>query len=159
MWKSRASNWYLDTRVCQAKRRGKILVDPHGRIFALIANQFKDFENRRHLTVFQPVSGRLTVILPRLELLFFVNSRNLLECPQLRSEIDPNQDCGTWYGLRSKLILIEVVKKQNPTTGQMISIQLCQRSVLVPMGELQCKIDGPHVTVNVDNNGDYGRYM
>ena len=47
----------------------------------------------------------------RLELTFFVNRYNLFECRQLRSEVDSNQDSGTWYGLDSKLILQDI---QNP---------------------------------------------
>lgn len=102
-WMTKTGNWRLNVRnprMYQATRRSATLIDPHSPTFTLIANQFKFFEDRRQLTVFQMRGfGRLTVNLRRLELSFFVNNRGILECSQLRSEIDLNQDCGTWYGL------------------------------------------------------------
>lgn len=85
------------------------MVDPQSPLFQRVAATFDYFEHRRYLTVFQPLKGRLIVELRRLALSFSVNSRNLLESPQLKAEIDLNQDAGTWYGLDSKLVLKEVV--------------------------------------------------
>ena len=96
-WISYFGNWYLDYRRREAKRaypspstnpRYDTLVDPHSILFSKIARIFQNFEDPQYLAVWQPVSGRLTVHLTRLELLFYVNSRGCLQCPQLNSEID-----------------------------------------------------------------------
>jgi len=57
------------------------------------------------LTVVQPpYSSALVVELRRVELAFFVNERNCLESSQLRAEIDPDQDAGTWYVVVSNIV-------------------------------------------------------
>jgi hypothetical protein len=89
----------------------------------------------------------MTVELRRLELSFSVNSRNLLESSQLRSEIDPDQDAGTWYGLKSKLVLRKVVPQS--------SVVQRQRSIIVPVGEaIGYKRSGVHVEILVQRNND-----
>ncbi|KAF2494893.1 hypothetical protein BU16DRAFT_590135 [Lophium mytilinum] len=145
-WKSRESDWVLNLNTRQAHRRKVTLVDPHSTLFQSIARQFTYFEYRQHLTVFQPPFRNLTVDLRRMELSFTVNRRNLLECSQLQSEIDPNQDAGTWYGLNSKIVLRSTL---NPR----------QRSIIVPKGPLTCRKNNAHVAVDVANVfGQYGTY-
>jgi hypothetical protein len=158
IWKSKQSNWLLNLNTCYATRRTSTLVDPHSPLFQRIARTFEHFESRRHLTAFQPGRGKLTVELRRLELSFFVNGNNLFESPQLRSEIDPNQDAGTWYGLNSKLVLREVVKVHDPVTHYLSSVPLRQRSILVPMGEIRYCRNGQHISLFVANNGDYAKF-
>lgn len=151
IWKSKESNWYLDFNERQARRRTSTLVDPQSLLFQRVAHIFDRFEYRQYLTVYQPATKPLMVELRRLELQFVVNRRNLLESPQLRSEIDPNQDIGTWYGLDSKIVLKAVTQDRN-------SIVQRQRSVIVPIGPLRYNIAGPHVRVQVENKGIYGRF-
>jgi hypothetical protein len=145
IWISKPSNWLLDFHARVARRRRSLLVDPHSPLFQLIARIFERFEYRERLTVFQPERGSLSVELRRLELSFFVNQRKLLQCRQLRSEIDPDQDAGTWYGLNSKLVLRDAT---NPR----------QRSIIVPMGLVRYKRNVFHVAINVENEGNYGRF-
>jgi Protein of unknown function (DUF3638) len=145
IWKSKQSNWNLDIHNRFAYRRNVTLVDPHSLIFDKVAKIFEHFEYRHHLTVFQPERGSLTVEFKRLELNFSVNQKFHLESRQLRSEIDPNQDAGTWYGLNSKIVLRDA---KNPLN----------RSILVPMGKLTCKRNGMHVSVFLENTGVYGRF-
>ncbi|CZT03079.1 uncharacterized protein RAG0_09953 [Rhynchosporium agropyri] len=161
LWIPKPGNWRLDIRLGQATTPKLTLVDPHHQVFKLVAEKFSFFEWNRHITVYQPKihGSRLTVELRRLELLFFVNRRGLLECSQLRAEIDPDQDAGTWYGLRSKLVLRDLAKQRDPVTGHLVSTPLRQRSILVPMGNVKTEINGPHLNVTVDNNGDYGKYV
>jgi hypothetical protein len=142
IWKSKQSNWLLNFSTGYATRRSSTLVDPHSPLFQRIARTFEHFESRRHLTAFQPGRGKLTVELRRLELSFFVNGNNLFESLQLRSEIDPNQDAGTWYGLNSKLVLREVVKVRDPVTHYLSSVPQRQRSILVPIGEIKYSRNG-----------------
>ena len=159
IWKSKQSNWLLDFQTGQATRRNSTLVDPHSPLFQRIARTFEHFENRRYLTVFQPGRGRLTVELRRLEISFFVNGNNLFESPQLRSEIDPDQDAGTWYGLNSKLVMRDVVKVRDPVTGYLSSVPQRQRSILVPMGDIKYARNGQHIALFVTNDGNYAKFM
>ncbi|KUJ24466.1 uncharacterized protein LY89DRAFT_663197 [Mollisia scopiformis] len=163
MWKSKEINWQVNirTRVAQRRNAGRVsrLVDPHSPLFYRVAQTFDFFEERRHLTVFQPEQGRLTVELRRLALSFSVNSRNLLESPQLKAEVDLNQDAGTWYGLDSKLVLREVVINHDPITRYITSTPQRQRIILVPMGQMMYTRNGQHVKVRVENNADYARYI
>ena len=146
IWKIKPSNWYLDCNARMARRRNSTLVDPHSLVFKQIANIFNGFEYRGRLTVFQPRNGNLSVELRRLELSFFVNARGLLECRQLRSEVEPNQDAGTWYGLNSKLVMRDAINWR-------------QRSIIIPMGEVKYVKNDFHVAVTVENNGAYGRFV
>jgi Protein of unknown function (DUF3638) len=145
LWKPNSSVWALDFRKRLAHHRQVSLVDPQSSLFQRVARIFDRFEYRRKLTVVQPRRGELSVELRRLQLSFFVNQRGLLESRELRSEIDVDQDAGTWYGLNSKLVLRDVI---NPR----------QRSILTPMGPLLCRRNGPHVSIDVENTGEYGRF-
>ncbi|KAI0878565.1 hypothetical protein GGS24DRAFT_517708 [Hypoxylon argillaceum] len=112
-WNTRPRDWVLNVPGRTATRGGSHLVDPQS--------------EPNKLTVFQPQhhSGRLTVELKHLDLHFEVNQNKLLQCQQLNAEIDPNQDPGTWYGLRSKIVMRE-------TNSQ-------SRSIIVPLGELNVR--------------------
>ena len=146
IWKSRPGNWILNLHTRKARRRKASLVDPHSILSRRIAGIFQHFEHRHMLTVFQPSCRNLTVELKRLQLDFTVNRRKLLESPQLRSEIDPDQDAGTLYGLQSKIVLRD-------------SLNSFQRSIIVPMGKLEYEKAGIHVVVRVENDGGYGKYI
>lgn len=146
IWKhNRLGNWFLDVRTRRAWRCQVSLVDPHSALFHRIAGIFQHFEGAERLTVFQPFHLNLTVELKRMDLEFRVNRKGLLQSKQLRSEIDPDQDDGTWYGLESKIVLRDARNH-------------LQRSVIVPIGPLKYHRHGPHVAVRVVNDGRYGRY-
>ncbi|PVH75301.1 hypothetical protein DL98DRAFT_562460 [Cadophora sp. DSE1049] len=89
----------------------------------------------------------------------FVNSRGLLECPQLNSEIDPVQDIGTWHGLLSKLVLREVGRETDQVKDTWSSISLRQRMVLVCMGAFMYRREGPHIKLIAQKGSTYGRYI
>jgi hypothetical protein len=55
------------------------------------------------------------------------------------------QDIGTWYGLKSKLVVRSV---RDPE----------QRSVLVPVGEPTAEREGPHISIVIKNNGVYMKF-
>lgn len=151
IWKCKSSNWKLDFDTRQARRNahrhngGSLLVDPNSSLFQRVARIFHRFELPERLTVFQPGSGQLSVEMRRLELSFVVNRHNLFECRQLGSEVDPDQDAGTWYGLDSKLVLRDIQNRR-------------QRSILVPLGETRYTRNDIHVAVNVISDGNYGRF-
>ncbi|MCJ1463509.1 hypothetical protein MMC07_002117 [Pseudocyphellaria aurata] len=145
IWKLKSSDWVLDFNARRADRRKVSLVDPQSKLFHQVARIFDRFEYRQQLTVYQPTKGKLRVDLLRLELSFFVNTKGLLESAELRSEIDPDQDAGTWYGLNSKLVMRDAVNA-------------AQRSVVVPIGSVTSKRNSFHVAVEIVNNGNYARF-
>ncbi|KAM0344968.1 hypothetical protein ACHAPU_007102 [Fusarium lateritium] len=158
IWKNKLSNWTLNVKERVAIRNktsgtryrkasmGTQLVEPRSEIGQRITSIFRHFEDAGRLTIYQPVAnGPLSVEMKRLEIRFSVNERGLLECPQLRAEVDPQQDGGTLYGLSSQVILRNVV---NPE----------RRSVLVPIGNIYWQRRGMHVDVRVANDGIYANF-
>lgn len=151
IWKFKDANWQLNVQSRRAYRRTVCLVDPHSITFKRVYRVFDYFEYPNHLTVYQPQFRNLSVELKRLSLSFTVNRDRFLESSQLRAIIDGNQDCGTWYGLRSKIVLRDIF---NPRV----------RSVLVPMpasnvpDSIKCNRHGIHVNVDISNHGNFGRF-
>ncbi|KAI0428983.1 hypothetical protein F5Y09DRAFT_357255 [Xylaria sp. FL1042] len=146
-WITRPKDWIIDVPRRRAYRGGSQLVDPQSDVFAKIADTFCDFEGRDRLTVFQPqnMAARLTVELKHLDLHFEVNRNKLLFCRQLNAEIDKDQDAGTWYGLRSKLVMKEI------DTGN--------RSIIVPLGKPTICRNSLHVDIHIQEASHYGRFM
>ncbi|KAE8351950.1 hypothetical protein BDV28DRAFT_149500 [Aspergillus coremiiformis] len=143
LWKE--SNWSINIRTRRAQGRYASLVDPRSVLFGLVANVFRNFEQPHMLIVIQPFKGNLTVELKRMDLTFYVNRKNLLQCKQLTAEIDPNQDAGTLYGLLSMLVLRNIHNRS-------------QRSVIIPVGRHSFRRQGIHVLVETENIGDYATY-
>lgn len=146
IWKSKSSNWIINIHTRQGKRRESSLVDPHSKTFKLMAQIFRDFAPAHLLTVFQPPHGKLAVELKSMDLDFYVNNNHILHCRKLASEIDPNQDVGSLYGLRSMIVLRDAA---NPL----------QRSVITTLGTLRYRLHGVHVHVKMENDGSYAKYM
>ncbi|KAF7944017.1 hypothetical protein EAE96_010427 [Botrytis aclada] len=146
IWKTRLSDWILDVFHRRAQRKRVFLIDPYSNLCKKIARIFQHFEYSQRLTVFQPAVGKLSVEMPYLELSFFVNKRNLLECRELHAEIDPNQDAGTLYGFQSKIVLREVAN-------------IKRRSIITALGPLVYKRNGIHVAVRVSSTNGYGKFV
>lgn len=147
-WKSKKSNWTLNLHTRRATRNnGSTLVDPNSELAKRIAQNFHWFEFPHNITVFQPQHGKLRVELKRLDLDFVVYQGGLLLCPQLGAVIAESrlQDTGTWYGLKSKLVVRSI---KDPT----------QRSILLPMGECFTEREGSHVSIVIKNNGQYLKF-
>ncbi|KAL4784729.1 hypothetical protein BJX76DRAFT_356715 [Aspergillus varians] len=145
IWKSKSSNWTINMHTREGRRRESILVDPHSKTFGLMAQIFRDFLPARLLTVYQP-RGNLAVELKTMDLDFSVNMNHRLHCRKLASEVDPDQDVGALYGLRSMIVLRDAA---NPL----------QRSVITTLGPLRYRLHGVHVHVKMENDGNYARYM
>lgn len=137
--------------VCWRRRPGRQgqenVVDPLSPLFERVTRILDGLANRRSLLVTQPsmLDSGLEVHIQQLQLMFFVNDKQRLYSPQLRLEIDPNQDAGTWYGLTSKLVCCSV---DNPL----------HRTVLVPLGHLSTTRSGCHVMVRIVEDGRYGKF-
>ena len=146
-------NWVLQFRgVPRCTRRGGVrdggatLVDPTSPLFGRIAKALGAFESPWYMYVSQPGKGNLDVHLPRHQQKLFVNQNGLLGFPQLKSEIDPNQDAGTWYGFQNKLVLRDYRDKT-------------KRSILVPMGKIEAHRQGCHVLSRVAfESGGFGKF-
>ncbi|KAF5977410.1 very large low complexity protein [Fusarium bulbicola] len=146
IWRRKLSNWILDIRKRRATRNtGAGLVEPNSEIGRKVGAIFQDFEDSKRLTIYQPANGELSVELKRLEIRFHVNQRGLLFCPQLKAEIDPQQDIGTLHGLRSLVTLRDTLNHE-------------RRSVIIPIGNIQWERDGIHVAVRISNEGVYAKY-
>ncbi|KAG5778326.1 hypothetical protein H9Q73_008026 [Fusarium xylarioides] len=146
IWRRKQSNWVLDIRKRRATRNtGASLVEPNSEIGRKVVSIFRDFEDSKMLTIYQPANGELSVELKRLEIRFHVNHRGLLFCPQLKAEVDPQQDIGTLHGLCSRVTL------RDPSNPK-------RRSVLVPIGNIQWEREGIHVAVRISNEGVYAKY-
>ncbi|TGO40912.1 hypothetical protein BHYA_0029g00210 [Botrytis hyacinthi] len=145
IWVTRPTDWSLNVSNFRAQRKRVNLVDPHSDLFKRVAEVFRHFEDPRRLTVFQPKLGSLSVEMRHLELSFFVNPKNLLECRELHAEIDPDQDAGTLYGLLSKIVLRDNVNHE-------------RRSIIIPLGQLTYRRRGMHVEVQVASTTEYGRF-
>ncbi|KAI1170580.1 hypothetical protein F4777DRAFT_594856 [Nemania sp. FL0916] len=145
-WKTRQRDWFVDIPNRSAYRgtSGSQLVDPQSSTFKFITSIFHGFVSPKKLTVFQPKNGKLTVEVKHLDLRFWVNSRNLLECQQLSAEIDTDQDPGTWYGLRSHIVMRD--------------IETSNRSVIVPLGKAIVYRDGIHVGVRIIESSGYAKF-
>ncbi|KAK3290215.1 uncharacterized protein B0H64DRAFT_350596 [Chaetomium fimeti] len=150
---NRHRTWTLSihTGVCWKLRRDgqthENAVDPLSPLFARAARILDGLVNRRRLLVTQPsnLGTGLEVQIQQLQLMFFVNKSRRLYSPQLKLEIDPNQDAGTWYGLTSKLVCCSI---DNPL----------RRTVLVPLGPVSTARSGCHVMVNIAGDGRYGKF-
>ncbi|KAJ4329354.1 hypothetical protein N0V84_000249 [Fusarium piperis] len=158
IWAPRPSNWILDVNRRHAARGagrrnrydqlspGTSLVEPRSEIGQRIYHIFQGFEDAEKLTIYQPSGfGPLWVEMKRLEIRFFVNTRGLLQCPQLSAEVDPQQDVGALYGLYSHIQLRGVANPDN-------------KSVIVPIGSMRWKRQGIHVAVNLENTGRYAKF-
>ncbi|KAK4227346.1 hypothetical protein QBC38DRAFT_417082 [Podospora fimiseda] len=158
-WAISWRNWTVNIHQQHCKRRrshtlSESIIDPMSLLFRRAAKILDGLTHSRYLYVTQPsviskqISKGLEVQIPIMQLMFFVNYNQYLFSPQLGLEVDPDQDAGTWYGLRQKLVCRRV---DNPI----------RRTVLVPLGKdivvdrLQCHVS---VTIPPNPDGKYGKF-
>ena len=147
MWRAKHSDWQINLKTSQGSRRGKsFLVDPQSPLFDRVAQLIEPFETKRKMVIFQPLESNLTVQLPELELTFRVSFDGLLESRQLRAYVDLDQDAGTFYGLKSSLVLCDRVLQDH-------------RSILVAIGPATVERRASHVSVVISHNGYYARFL
>ncbi|KAL5452013.1 hypothetical protein PMIN07_008458 [Paraphaeosphaeria minitans] len=146
-WRSRGSNWRLNLVTSRATRGSLTLVDPFSTVSQNVAHNFQLFETAEHILVVQPQNQPLCVELRRLELNFYVNHSNLLQCRELSAEVvyTDLQDVGTWYGCYSKIVLRSIKNERH-------------RLVLVPEGQLRFAQYKGHVRIRVISEGSYLRF-
>ncbi|OIW23013.1 hypothetical protein CONLIGDRAFT_719555 [Coniochaeta ligniaria NRRL 30616] len=151
MWAaSREQNWNLNlsSGLC-TRTRGQnkdILLDPHARFFHRAARNLEGLESRHQIVVYQrQLHARMSVMvdLPRLQLTFYTK-KGALCSPQYQAVIAFDQNIGTWHGLRSMLVLMNI------NSGE--------RTVLVPFGKFDVQRDGDHVRVDIQGSGSFGKF-
>jgi len=141
LWTSQALNWTiqgLGSRECTLRKGETYHIDMHSHTARAISKVLSPIEDANQIHIsFTAASGSLDVQLIRLKLDFFLNQRQDLECKQRRDMIiDTNQSCGTFTGLRSKLLLQ--------------STKDSSRCMVIPYGAVTAKIKGHHVEVHID---------
>ncbi|KAL4804856.1 hypothetical protein BDV18DRAFT_161949 [Aspergillus unguis] len=128
-WHQDPSNWYmpLQNRVGESSstRQGKRrLVDVHSSLFAKITGVLQSLDAPKHICVSVTQDDIIEAKLVRLQLNFFVNDQQALECREHNATVDLKYDLGCLYSLSNKLIL-------KGKTGQ------CHRTVLIPYGTVK----------------------
>jgi hypothetical protein len=155
-WASKLSNWWVRwdpsggyfyaVRRFQ-ERAQTTLLEPSSDLVQGITRIFSHFEFPSQILVFASTDSKITVELKRMELGFFVNYDGLLQSPRLGAVVLQNQDAGTWYGLKNKILVQSIANRR-------------QKSILVPSGPIRVLTDGPHVAVEVEmvKEGIYLQY-
>ncbi|EMD69950.1 hypothetical protein COCSADRAFT_342034 [Bipolaris sorokiniana ND90Pr] len=154
-WTSKRKNWWLRRLYQDGSYRAVrqfqepeevILLEPRSPLVHDIAQIFSHFETPSQMLVWLAQDGKVNVELKRMELSFFINFKGQLQSRRLGAIIWHKQDCGTWYGLRNK-IMIQSISNQRHT------------SILVPLGNFKVFRDGPHVCVDIEmGSGEYLKY-
>ncbi|KAF1837673.1 hypothetical protein BDW02DRAFT_107422 [Decorospora gaudefroyi] len=154
LWSVKRSNWWIyrnPSGSYQAiRRRGEsrqtVLLDPASPLAQKIARVFSNFEYSSQIIVFANEDGRVVAELKRMELSFFINADGLLQSHRLGAIIMQNQDAGTWYGLKSKILVQSTANRR-------------QKSILIPWGSIRVTRDEPHVLVEIEmGRGLYLQY-
>ena len=150
MWVSKLGNWWiqgLSYGQCQAIRRpGEAsetrLLDKSNDIVQRIGAVFRSFEDLNHIILFASRDGRITIELKRLELSFYINHSGYLYSSRLGAVVTQDQDAGTWYGLKSKIVIQSAANRR-------------QKSILVPThNDIQVTRDNLHMSVEISTCGN-----
>ncbi|KAF2623830.1 hypothetical protein BU25DRAFT_399960 [Macroventuria anomochaeta] len=150
IWISKPNNWWIygiPYGQCQAVRRfghlsATTLLNSSNETVQRIGTIFRSFVDLNQIIVFTSREGKITVELKPLELSFYINERGLLHSTRLGANVTQDQDAGTWYGLRSKLVVQSAANRR-------------QKSILVPYNEdFQVTRDNVHVSVEIRTGGD-----
>ncbi|KAF2759861.1 hypothetical protein EJ05DRAFT_463267 [Pseudovirgaria hyperparasitica] len=117
-------------------------IDMHTITAHRIYQVLSPIERREHIHIsYHPASQSVDVHLIRLRLDFFINGSGVLECRQRRNmEVDKNQSCGTFTGVRNKLIL-----RSNKDS---------HRCIIVPFGEVKLVSRENHTEVQVETSSE-----
>lgn len=144
IWISRPGNWWIygikegrpeAVRQFGEKRETRLL-EPASKLASDIVRIFDSFEEAPQIMVFASLQdGKITCELKRLELSFFINQDSELQSSRLGATLLKNQDAGTWYGLKSKILIQSIANKR-------------QKSILVALGGFSCEKNGCHVAIN-----------
>lgn len=149
---SKFSTWKLNLHHMTIVRRrdptkgkpGSFLVKPQSQVAQAILSVFAGFEYGDKLTIYS-VNDVIHVEMKRLDLDFSVTKGGWLRCKQLGAFVSQNQDLGALYGLESGIVLDDANNRE-------------RRTLILPFGKLSWRRRGMHVSVHVQNDGQYTRF-
>ncbi|KAG6852418.1 hypothetical protein C0991_012190, partial [Blastosporella zonata] len=151
-WKPSEHNWSLNfapgTSSWRMKSADSVMVDIRSETFRLVSKRLEPLEVPHNVHVVLDTKNTLLVELPRLKMLFFINSNNELECSTISNMIvDLNQSTGTMFGLFNQLVLRDKSPRMTRTSAP------GSRCVIVPFGKLSFQ-DSPyhHTTVKISHS-------
>lgn len=153
-WEKSSENWKIDcTPGHHRMYKGcESLVDIQSSSWNMLSSRLKCLDDPENLiiTIFpfeHPQSlpiRRLSVVLPRYGLSFFVNEDGELESRDFKNMVyDENQCIGTLFGLESQLVLRSSVQVEE---------ELVHRIVIIPDGRFFRRKYGYHVHVKIDTS-------
>lgn len=155
MWITRPGNWWIHGIAygqCQIVRRighpsETRLLNNSNETVSRIRTIFRSFADLNQIIVFASREGKVTVELKSLELSFFINDNGILHSSRLGAIVTQNQDAGTWYGLRSKIVIQSAANAR-------------QKSILVPHNQdFHVTRDDVHVSVDIGiGTATYSKY-
>ena len=125
------------------------LVDIRSSTFSAVSSMLSPLESPENIIATHTGAQSLEVSLPRLHLLFFVNSTGELESRSMPNYVvDKNQSLGTLFGLKNKLILCPRPNNSEASSEK----SLLPRRVIIPQGNISyCTIgDFASVFINTD---------
>lgn len=138
-WQSSPHNWQIryGEDLATMNLGTQQLVDGQSQTFGAVAQRLAAIECSEFLHVTYSPDQGIIIRLPRYNFQFRLTKDMKLHSPELAAFIDSDQDLGTLYGLRSKLVL-----KNNESDA---------RSVLIPIGTVKYKSSSSsHTVVDVD---------
>ena len=122
------------------------LIDIRSKTFSMVSNMLSPLESKKHI-IATLTSQSLEVSLPRLHLLFFVNSNRELECRSIPGYIvAKTQSCGTMFGLINKLILCP-----RPNGSEESPLP---RRVIIPQGKVSFCTRENFASVHINTNAE-----
>ncbi|KAI1615196.1 hypothetical protein EDD36DRAFT_432369 [Exophiala viscosa] len=142
-WKSLPADWVLHlnvgTRSTTTMRTDQaFLIDHASALGSAICSIFQALEEKDHILISKCQGTTIEIWLPRFRLHFYVNYAGELQCRELSAVVDRNQAIGTLHGLRSRLVLRAVGKRESNL-----------RTVLIPDGDVVISRDSPHVRIDI----------
>ncbi|KAI9717157.1 MAG: hypothetical protein M1812_004905 [Candelaria pacifica] len=137
LWQTSTTNWRLlfDELNGSSMRFGhRQMFDFRSHISNRIVKVLEVLEHKANIHVTLDENGTIVAELPRYRLKFFVNASGQLESKELAAIVDRNQDLGTLFGLKNKLVL------RNGSASQ---------SVLIPFGHVSITKAWEHVRIEI----------
>ena len=148
-WSFHGDMWRLALGSSILVNSAKTLIDIKSKTFASALTILDCLDDAGNIEVTISKTQRLEISLPRLDLHFFLNPHHQLECEELRKIIDPDQNLGTFVGLRNRLILCGI-----PECARQVD-----RVLVIPHGAIQYVQHNSHTAVTVEMTGRNTHYL
>ena len=148
-WSSHDDMWKLSLDSSILVSSAKTLIDIKSKTFASALTILECLDDAGNIEVTISKTQRLEISLPRLDLHFFLNPHHQLQCEELRKIIDPDQNLGTFVGLRNRLVLCGI-----PECARQVD-----RVLVIPHGAIRYVQENSHMAVTVEVTGRNAHYF